>query len=303
MKGRVLFSHRVTREEDGQMLQQVLKRHFPFSRTLIRKYKQKQLITVNRAFRYFTARVHSGDWIEIFSGPSSTNGMIREPMDLAIVYEDQDLIVLDKPPGVVVHPTRGYVTGTIANGLAHYFLEKNECSSIHPINRLDKDTSGLMVVAKHPFAHSFLAREFTKKQYQRFYLAIVSGMIYNDQGTINAPIGLEQGSSIRRVISNEEGGKPATTHYVVCERLNQATLVKLQLETGRTHQIRVHMASIGHPLRGDHLYGDPHDSFPRQALHACEVKLFHPRQKKWVQWTSFFPKDIMKLYHELRMID
>lgn len=302
MDDRILFSYQVSREEDGQMLQKILQKHFPFSRRLIRKYKQKQLITVNGEVIYFTARVHHGDQVEIRWESSHRHSITPEPIDLAIIYEDQDLIVVDKPPGLVVHPTKGYPNGTLANGLVYYFLQKKERASVHPVNRLDKDTSGIMVVAKHPFAHSFLAKEFVKKRFRRSYFAIVSGIIQQDHGTIHAPIGIEQGNPIKRKVQSDEAAKSAITHYAVCERLDQATFVRLQLETGRTHQIRVHMAYIGHPLRGDHLYGDPDDAFPRQALHASEIKLLHPREKKWYQWKSFFPEDIMKLYHKLRMI-
>lgn len=302
MRDQILFSHQVSSEEDGQMLQQILQKQFSFSRRMIRKYKQKRLVTVNGRFIYFTARVRRGDRIEIRSEHGHRGSIVPEPIHFSVIYEDQDLVIVDKPPGLVVHPTKGYPNRTLVNGLAYYFSQKNEAVSVHPVNRLDKDTSGLMVVAKHPFAHSFLAREFQKKRVQRSYLAIVSGVVPKNSGTIDAPIGIERGNSMKRKVV--ENGKPAITHFSICERLHQATLVKLQLKTGRTHQIRVHMASIGHPLIGDRLYGDSSDrSFPRQALHASEIRLFHPREKRWMEWKSFFPEDIMKLYHELRIIN
>jgi len=302
MENSILFSHRVTNEEDGLMVKQVIQRHFPFSRRLLRMCVKEGLITVNGEQRYLTSRVHSGERIELHVVDQANSAIRPEPIEFTVLYEDQDLIVIDKPPGLVVHPTKGYPSGTLVNGLAYYFMQNQDQSSIHPVHRLDKDTSGLMVIAKHPFAHSFLAREFAKKRYQRIYYAIVAGVIQEEQGVIAAPIGMDPNSQIKRRIETGRAGKPAITHFSVYERLQGATFVKLQLQTGRTHQIRVHMASIGHPLIGDHLYGDPNDPFPRQALHAAKVKLLHPRKKKWVQWESFFPRDIMKLYAELRMI-
>lgn len=302
MENQILFSYRVTKEEDGQMVKKVLQKHFPFSRRLLRMCKKEGLVTVNGKPKYLTARVRFGDRIDLHFANIPHQTIDPEPINFTIIYEDQDFIVVDKPPGLVVHPTKGYPNGTLVNGLAYYFLKNKKKSSIHPVHRLDKDTSGIVVVAKHPFAHSFLARELEKKRYQRFYYAIVSGVIQKDEGMIAAPIGMAPGSQIKRRIEKDQAGKPAITYFTVCERLSNATLVKLELKTGRTHQIRVHMASMGHPLVGDRLYGDPNDPFPRQALHAAEVKLIHPRSKKWMEWKSFFPEDIMKLYSQLRMI-
>ena len=302
MENSVLFTHQVTREEDGQMVRKVIQKYFPFSKRLIRMCKKEGLITVNGKPRFLTARVRCGDRIQLHAAAPNTQAIRPEPIDFSIIDEDQDLIVVDKPPGLVVHPTKGYPNGTLVNGLAYYFKKNKDLSSIHPVHRLDKDTSGIMVIAKHPFAHSFLARQFEKKRYQRSYFAVVSGMIEQDQGVIDAPIGMDPGSQLKRRVEKDEKGKPAVTHFMVCERFPHATLVKVKLLTGRTHQIRVHMASIGHPLVGDRLYGDPNDPFPRQALHASKVKLLHPRKKKWVEWESFFPEDIMKLCSKLRMI-
>lgn len=303
MEKQILFSYQVTEQEQDKMLKQILQGRFAFSRNMIRRCKHKGLVTVNGKVIYYTARLTKGDQIDVYKEEPRETSIIPEPMDLKIIYEDLDLLVLDKPPGVVVHPTRGHPTGTILNGVAAYFHQKGEQASVHLVNRLDKDTSGLMVIAKHPFAHSFLAKQLQKKQYIRTYLAIVDGVMKEERGTIDVPIGLAPHSGIQRMVRADAEGKSAVTHYTVCERLHGATMIKLQLETGRTHQIRVHLAHLGHPLLGDQLYGEPLDhGIARQALHASQIELIHPREKNQKKWSAFFPEDIMKLYHRLRII-
>lgn len=302
MQAAVLFSHTVTTEQSGKMLKQLLHERWGFSQSMIRKCKHQGLVHVNGELMYYTARVVAGDQIEVYYQASGV-AIAPELVDLHIVYEDQDLLVLEKPPGQVVHPTKGHPTGTMANGIAHYFAQQAHPGSIHFVNRLDKDTSGLMVVAKHPHAHAFLAREIAQKRYQRTYLALVHGVITADQGTIDASIRLADESMIKRIVSDDPTSKHAVTHYTVMERFAEATMLRLQLETGRTHQIRVHLAHLGHPLIGDTLYGaPPDDQMPRQALHAAELSLLHPRERTWKKWQSFFPPDIMKRVHVLRMM-
>jgi 23S rRNA pseudouridine1911/1915/1917 synthase len=295
------FTHLVTAEEDGQMLKQVLKNRFRFSRRLMNKLKMNRLVTVNGEVIWYTARVRKGDRIEIRMPEDETEHIPPQPVEFRVVYEDQDLIVIDKPPGLVVHPTRGHRDGTLANGLMHYWAERGERHTMRPVTRLDRDTSGLMAVAKHAYTHWFLVEQMMKKRYEREYLAVARGVPEPLAGTIDTPIGLDPESRIYRVMPEEEGGYPSVTHYEVLERFPDASLIRLRLETGRTHQIRVHLSSIGHPLIGDPQYGSGDDEqlIGRQALHAARLRLFHPRLREWMELESQLPEDMMLLIDRL----
>jgi 23S rRNA pseudouridine1911/1915/1917 synthase len=216
------------------------------------------------------------------------------------VYEDEDLIVIDKPPGLVVHPTRGYPDGTLANGLMYYWRQQGKSYRFHPVTRLDKDTSGLMVIAKHAYAHAFLAQQMEKKRYERIYLAIAEGIINPDKGSISLPIGFHPENPFARAVVHGEGGAKAVTHYEVLEHYSSASLVRLRLETGRTHQIRVHLSAIGHPLIGDSLYGKESPWISRQALHATYLRFFHPRMRIWLEWESPLPEDMRQVIARLK---
>jgi 23S rRNA pseudouridine1911/1915/1917 synthase len=291
------FFHQVREEEDGKMLHQVLKNRFRFSRKMLSRLKLHRLVTVNGEYLWFTSRVKSGDQIVIQITTEETNHIPPQEIGFTVVYEDEDLIVIDKPPNLVVHPTRGYPDGTLANGLMHYWAQRGETYRMRPVTRLDKDTSGLMVVAKHAYTHAYLAEQMSEKRYQRAYLAIVHHVMEQDLGTIDYPIGLDREQKIFRSIVEGEGGYPAITQFQVVERFPAATLVRLELETGRTHQIRIHLSAIGHPIIGDDMYGtreDQHLIF-RQALHATYLRLYHPRERLWKEWESSLPEDMRNL--------
>jgi 23S rRNA pseudouridine1911/1915/1917 synthase len=300
MENKATFHHVVTAEEDGAMLQQVLKNRFRFSRRFLRKLRGNRLVTVNGEFRFFSSRVAEGDRIEVHLPVDETAHIPPEPVEFGVIYEDDDLIVIDKPPGLVVHPTRGHLSGTLANGLMHYWAERGESHAMRPVTRLDKDTSGLLVVAKHAYTHAFLAAQMAEKRYRRVYLAVVHGRVEKESGRIDMPIGLDEDSKIYRIV--KEGGAPAVTRFEVVERFCDATLLRLELETGRTHQIRVHLSHLGHPIIGDDLYGDGNDRhlIPRQALHASYLCLFHPRKREWMEWEAPLPQDMSRLLSLLR---
>ncbi|MBA4494801.1 RluA family pseudouridine synthase [Paenactinomyces guangxiensis] len=295
------FSHEVTAEEEGKMLHQVLKNRFRFSRRMMSRLRRSGLVTVNGEIIYFTARVSRGDQIFIRL-PSEESGHIPpQEIPFAVVYEDEDIIVIDKPPGLVVHPTRGYPDGTLANGLMHYWAQRGESYKVRPVTRLDKDTSGLMAVAKHAYTHAYLAAQMAEKRYRRAYLAVVHGRMAEDQGIIDKEIGINREQQIRWVIEGD-GGAPAVTRFEVVERYSRATRVRLELETGRTHQIRIHLSSIGHPIIGDEMYGTKADQhlISRQALHATYLRLFHPRLREWKEWESSLPQDMERLIAQLK---
>ncbi len=239
--------------------------------------------------------------------PTPSFSDAAEAIALAIVYEDAALLVIDKPAGLVVHPGNGNPSGTLLNALLHHAPQLAELPRAGIVHRLDKDTSGLLVVAKTLTAQTDLVRQLQARTVRRHYLALALGQVERD-GVIDAPLGRHptQRTKMAVVRSGAGGSKEARTHYQVRERFARATLLECRLETGRTHQIRVHLASIKHPLAGDKTYGktcsgDPRlDAFPRQALHAWRLALAHPVLGEEMQWESSLPQDFAALLAELR---
>lgn len=227
-----------------------------------------------------------------------------EKIDLNIVYEDKDIIVLNKPQGVVVHPAPGNYTGTLVNGLLYHCKDLSGINGvIRPgiVHRIDKDTSGILVIAKNDEAHNILAEQFKEHSIKREYYALVEGRFNNLEGTIDKPIGRNKKDRLKMAIVDD--GKRAVTHYNVLEQYNNGTsLIKCTLETGRTHQIRVHMASIGHPLVGDPLYGLKKQRFKLQGqvLHAKTLGFIHPTTKEYIEFDSELPKYYLDLLDYLR---
>jgi 23S rRNA pseudouridine1911/1915/1917 synthase len=234
-----------------------------------------------------------------------------EPIPLAIVHEDKAVLVIDKPPGLVVHPAAGNWTGTLLNGLLHHDAALAQVPRAGIVHRLDKDTSGLMVVAKTEAAQLDLVRQLQARTVKREYVALAQGAVARD-GTVDAPIGRHPKARTKMaVVAEAQGGKAAVTHYRVLERMPFHTLVECRLETGRTHQIRVHMQSLGFPLEGDTTYGARKlpasaalktaiDSFQRQALHARKLAFVHPATRKQVEFQSALPADIETLIEAAR---
>jgi 23S rRNA pseudouridine1911/1915/1917 synthase len=226
------------------------------------------------------------------------------PMELDILYEDEDVILINKPKGMVVHPAPGHDKDTLVNGLL-YHCEGN-LSGINGIlrpgivHRIDKDTTGVLVICKNDMAHNSLAEQLKVHSITRRYRAIVHGVIREETGEINAPIGRNEKDRLKMAV-NEKNGKTAITHYQVLERFRNFTYIECQLETGRTHQIRVHMASIGHPLLGDELYGPakcPY-SLEGQTLHAMVLGFIHPRTGEYMEFTAPLPEYFEKLLAKL----
>jgi len=241
-----------------------------------------------------------------------------EDIPLVIAYEDQHLIVVDKPAGMVVHPAVGNITGTLVNALLHHC--RGNLSGINGVarpgivHRIDKDTSGLLVVAKSDAAHEGLAVQFAAHTVHRRYIAVTAGIPSPPEGTIDARVGRSDADRKKMTVlpNNSSRGKAAITHYKVTERLDEAAVIECRLETGRTHQVRVHCASIGHPLLGDPAYGKTPKAlrpvlerlgFDRQALHAAELGFIHPVTGETVQFRSDLPADMARLIDELRHSD
>ncbi|WP_368658612.1 RluA family pseudouridine synthase [Metabacillus halosaccharovorans] len=239
-------------------------------------------------------KVKEGDVLTIiFPEEEKGSSLQADEVPFDIVYEDPHCLVINKPPFVPSIPSREHTKGTLANGLINYYEKNHIASTIHIVNRLDKDTSGLMLVAKHRFAHSLFSTQQKTKQIQRTYKAIVHGVFTQDKGTITAPIGRKKDSIIEREVC--EDGQVAVTHYEVIQQLEDKTLVELVLETGRTHQIRVHMSSLGHPLCGDQLYGGNENEIKRQALHSSQLSFWHPLLEKQLTFEAEMPEDMKEL--------
>lgn len=241
----------------------------------------------------------------VLNEPEGVRELAEQPEDipLDIVFEDEELLVIDKPPGLVVHPGSGNWSGTLMNALLHHVPGIAEVPRAGIVHRLDKDTSGLLVVAKTLEAQTDLVRQLQARTVRRQYLAVVSGIVVRS-GTVEAPIGRHRVHRVKMAVVPETlGGKPAVTHFRVLEEYAFSTLLECSLETGRTHQIRVHMASIKHPLVGDPVYGkvDPRvPPFHRQALHATRLGLVHPLTRRLQQWEAPPPADMLMLLETLR---
>jgi 23S rRNA pseudouridine1911/1915/1917 synthase len=212
---------------------------------------------------------------------------------LDILFEDDYFLIVNKPAGIAVHPSILHYSDSLSNGVKYYFEKIGLQKKIRPINRLDKDTSGIVIFAKNEYIQECLVRQMASNVFKKKYIAILLGILEKDSGTINAPISRKDNSIIERCI--DENGEKAISHFKVIKRLNKLTQVEYTLETGRTHQLRVHSMFIGHPILGDSLYGKKSDLISRQALHAYEVSFVHPITKKEMVIFSGLPFDMQKI--------
>jgi 23S rRNA pseudouridine1911/1915/1917 synthase len=292
-------------EDSGQRLDQYLAVRLPqFSRNHFQNLIRDGMVSVNDKPAKSNHRIKSEDRIWIVIPPPKETEIIPERIELDIVYEDSDIAVINKPQGMVVHPAVGNYTGTLVNALLYHCGELSGINGeIRPgiVHRIDKDTSGLLVIAKNDFAHRILAEQIQKKEVSRIYLAIAEGNIKQDSGIIHAPIG--RNPIDRKKMAVVAGGRNAVTHYRVLERFGEYTYLELKLETGRTHQIRVHLSHIGHPITGDPVYGRHHQRFnlAGQALHAARLILTHPRTGEQMEFAAPLPGYFEKLLDTLRI--
>jgi len=281
----------IEKEYAGMNIRDYLTEVHRFSRRiLIAVKKENKGITVNGSPQTVRYVLVEGDKLEVHFPPEEVSEHMRaEPMDLDIVYEDPSVLVLNKPADRATLPSRHHPQGTVANGILYYYKRKQIESTVHVVTRLDRETSGLLLIAKNRYSHSILAVMQKEGKIDRKYLALVEGKVEQDRGTIDAPIDREDDSIIKRAV--KAGGKRAITHYKVLERLQGYTLVEVDLETGRTHQIRVHFSHMGHPLAGDDLYGGSKDPFFRHALHCVELRLTHPFTEEYLLFRGELPDD------------
>ena len=285
----------------GLRLDQALSRLVPqYSRTRLAQWVRANMVRLDGAAARPRRRVWGGEVIDIVPGPDRRK-LADRPEDIAIeiVYEDDCFLVINKPPGLVVHPGSGNWGGTLLNALLHHMPDLAGLPRAGIVHRLDKDTSGLLVVAKTLAAQTDLVRQLQARDVRREYLALVHGCIARD-GTIEAPIGRHPVQRTRMAVVAR--GRRAITHYEVLERFRNSTLVRCRLETGRTHQIRVHFKSIGHPLVGDPTYGKRNTvlAFTRQALHAERLGFRHPQTGRRMSWRAPSPPDMQRLLRAAR---
>lgn len=287
-----MIFHTIDANSSGMMLRDYLYEKLKFSHNLVKKAKSEEgEILINNKRKTVRYVLKAGDQLQI-SLPSEviSPSLFKDNMPLTILYEDSDVIVLDKDPGIPSIPSKTHPRGTIANGVLAYYEKKRIPSTIHIVTRLDKDTSGVLLIAKHQYSHSILSKFQRKQKVKRTYIAILEGIVLDKSGTIDAPIGRKKDSIIEREVVNN--GKNAVTHYTVLKRGNKYSLVEIDLETGRTHQIRVHFAHIGHPLVGDYLYGSSNSDSHRVALHCSEISFPHPFKKEEMMIHAPLHKDM-----------
>lgn len=282
----MLLSWRVTDRQKGTRLDQVLRREFGLSRRQITRLKRDPgTVLINGKAVPVVARLSAGEDV-LVSLEEHLAPLPGEAIPLDILFEDEDILVLNKPAGLVCHPTKGYAGGTLANALSYYWGQKGECRPARLVTRLDKDTSGLVLVAKSAWSHHRLSRTDMKKEYS----ALVRGIPDPPRGQISLPIGRDPANPQRRGPNPQ--GKPALTNYIVEARGENIALVRLFPETGRTHQLRIHMAGIDCPLVDDFMYGSTEGIVGRTALHAGLLSFSHPRSGRALQFTAPLPEDI-----------
>lgn len=285
-------------------VKELLKVEFKLSERMIIKLKKEKRIFLNNSHVYVPAPLNINDVIQIDMDFVETADNIQPTqMNLKIIYEDEYLLILNKPAGLPIHPSANHFSDSLSNGVKYYFDTKNLAIKLRPVNRLDKDTSGIVIFAKHPYIQECLINQMKDKKFCKNYLALVSGIFSPQNGTINAPITRKDNSIIERTIdlSSTLDKEQAITHYKTLEILKNASLVEFTLETGRTHQIRVHSKFMNCPLIGDTLYGNPSTLISHQALHAYKISFYHPITNEFLEFTIQMPEDFKEAYLKLQI--
>jgi 23S rRNA pseudouridine1911/1915/1917 synthase len=310
----------VPQSEDGWLLKTILQKRMDVSRKLLSRLKLTELgITVNGERVYISVRVNAGDTVQIRMETETSEDILPQPIPFDILYEDEHLLVVNKAAGIIVHPTHGHYTDTLANGVVFYWAQKNERYRFRPVHRLDQETSGVLVIAKNPYSHQHISEQMIAGTVDKRYAAFVHGTPVEPRGDIDGPIDRDPAEPHRRIVTPD--GYPSLTRYEVKEVYPHGSRVELKLESGRTHQIRVHMTSIGCPLIGDGMYRHSLYSLeelspdqaqqleiitaldaaiPRQALHAVRLSFKHPVLQQEMTFEAPLPPDMAKLEGTLR---
>ena len=282
----------------GLRVEQFLRRKRYSGQNLSEIKRMPKSILVNGVHYYMRQELSKGDHLQVRICETKNSEKIPPTnLPLDIIYEDEDLLVLNKPAGMPIHPSLNNYTNSIANALAYYFQSQGKPFIFRCCNRLDRDTSGLTIVSKHLVSGSILSDMTKYREVHREYLAIARGSVTPSEGTIQAPLGRKEGTIIERTVDWEHG-EDAVTHYKVVKEANGHSLVSLRLETGRTHQIRIHMKYLGYPLIGDYLYNPDMEYMTRQALHSHHMEFTHPITGEHMSFTAPLPEDMVRVMQE-----
>ncbi|NLY54291.1 MAG: RluA family pseudouridine synthase [Firmicutes bacterium] len=288
----------VEANDDGRLLREVLRGRLGISRRMLHDLKYAGRIALNGQEVTVRARVKKGDIIELHLQETDNDRVQPEPLPLSIVYEDDDLLVVNKQAGMIVHPVPPEPNGTLANAIAWYWAEKGENRPIRIVTRLDRDTSGLVLVAKHALAqHLYTTRP---ELIDKYYLALVEGAPAPPEGLIDVPIAINPANPVTRMLDPQ--GRAAQTYYRVTKQLSTISLVQAQLLTGRTHQIRLHLSALGHPIVGDKQYGSSSSLISRQSLHCAGLRLTHLRTQQEFCLHAPLPEDMQAAISQARAL-
>lgn len=290
----------VKNDEHFDNVKEVLKSKLNVSDRLLLRLKTSNKIFLNGQIANVKSPVSFGDIIEVCLDYEEDNSnIVSKKMDLNIVYEDEYMLILNKPADFPIHPSMLHFEDSISNGVRYYFDSIGLHKKIRPVNRLDKDTSGLVIFAKNEYIQECLVKQMKSNVFKKEYIAICSGVFDDKNGIINEPIARKSGSIIERCV--DSSGDTAITHYEVLDNNCGVSILKLLLETGRTHQIRVHLSYIGHPIIGDTLYGSSSELIDRQALHSYRIEFIHPISKKSMSITAPLFEDMLNVIKELNL--
>lgn len=288
----------IDEDSAGLRVEQFLRRKRYSGQNLSEIKRMPKSILVNGVHYYMRQELSKGDHLQVRICETKNSEKIPPTnLPLNIIYEDEDLLVLNKPAGMPIHPSLNNYTNSMANALAYYFQSQGKPFIFRCCNRLDRDTSGLTIVSKHLVSGSILSDMTKYREVHREYLAIARGSVTPSEGTIQAPLGRKEGTIIERTVDWEHG-EDAVTHYKVVKEANGHSLVSLRLETGRTHQIRIHMKYLGYPLIGDYLYNPDMEYMTRQALHSHHMEFTHPITGEHMSFTARLPEDMARVMQE-----
>ncbi len=290
------FNYTVNTPNLYNTVRDVLKNYFLVSSRLLLKLKNNNCVFLNNKKCSINSTISLGDIVSFSLDYEEDNyNIVATNIPLNIVYEDECLLIINKQPNVAIHPSMLHYDNSLSNGVKFYFDSIGLKKKIRPVNRLDRNTSGLVIFAKNEYVQEFLIKQMKNNTFSKEYLAILEGILNEKKGTINAPIARKKDSIIERCV--DESGDFSITHYKVIKEFNNLSLVNFKLETGRTHQIRVHSSYIGHPILGDDLYGNKSSLIYRQALHSYKISFIHPKTREKMCFEIDLPKDMINILH------